>query len=47
MARPTLLDIVQDILAAMDSDEVNSIGDTIYADRVAGMGTQLYLAVAR
>ncbi len=46
MARPTLLDIVQDILAAMDSDEVNSIGDTIEADQVARMVKQIYLAMA-
>ncbi|KKL17625.1 hypothetical protein LCGC14_2483670, partial [marine sediment metagenome] len=46
MARPTLLDTVQDILAAMDSDEVNSIGDTIESDQVARMVKQIYLAMA-
>ena len=31
----TLLDIVQDILNSMDSDEVNSISETVEADQVA------------
>jgi len=46
MAKPTLLDIVQDVLAAMDSDEINSIGDTIESDQVARMVKQIYLAMA-
>jgi hypothetical protein len=33
--RMTLLEIVQDILSAMDSDEVNSIGDSTEATQVA------------
>lgn len=35
MAKPTLLDIVQDLLSSMDSDEVNSIQDTVEAMDVA------------
>lgn len=33
----TLLEIVQDILSEMDSDEVNSIDDTIESQQVAGI----------
>ena len=32
MAKPTLLDLVQDILADADGDEVNNISDTIESD---------------
>lgn len=35
MAKLTLLDMVQDILSDMNSDQVNSIGDTIEAEQVA------------
>ena len=35
MAKMTLLEIVQDILSDMDSDEVNSIDDTIESQQVA------------
>lgn len=35
MAKKTVLDIVQDILNDLDSDEVNSINDTIEATQVA------------
>jgi hypothetical protein len=35
MAKMTLLDMVQDILSDMDSDEVNSISDTVEALQVA------------
>lgn len=35
MAKKTLLEIVQDILNDLDSDEVNSINDTIEAQQVA------------
>ena len=34
MAKYTVLEMTQDILSAMDSDEVNSIGDTIEAQQV-------------
>lgn len=35
MARPTILDLTQRILSDMDSDEVNSISDTLEATQVA------------
>lgn len=37
MAKLTLLDMVQDILSDMNSDGVNSIGDTIEAQQVANI----------
>jgi hypothetical protein len=41
MAR-TLLDVVQGILSKLDSDTVNSIGDTVEADQVADIVRQTY-----
>jgi len=38
----TLLKIVQDILSAMDSDEVNSIGDTVESRQVATVVETVY-----
>lgn len=35
MAKPTLLELVQDILSDSDGDEVNSISDTIESDQCA------------
>ena len=35
MAKPTLIDLVQDILADADGDEVNSISDTVESDQCA------------
>jgi hypothetical protein len=42
MARLTLLDIVQNILSALDSDEVNSISDTVEAEQVAQIVKETY-----
>lgn len=42
MAKKTLLDIVQNILSAMDSDEVNSIGDTVESLQVAEVVRETY-----
>lgn len=42
MAKATLLEIVQDILSAMDSDNVNSITDTIEAEQVADIVKREY-----
>ena len=39
----TLLDIVQDILSEMDSDEVNSISDTIESEQVAQVIKTTYM----
>lgn len=39
----TLLDMVQDILSALDSDEVNSIDDTVEATQVATIIKNCYL----
>jgi hypothetical protein len=44
--RKTLLEIVQDILSAMDSDEVNSIEDTTEATQVATLCRQVYYDIA-
>lgn len=35
MAKKTMLQMVQDILSDMDSDEVNAIGDTVESEQVA------------
>lgn len=43
--RMTLLEIVQDILSAMDSDEVNGIGDTTEALQVATAVKHAYLDI--
>lgn len=42
MAKKTLLEIVQDILNDMDSDEVNSIDDTIESQQVASIVQSSY-----
>lgn len=42
MARKTLLDMTQNILSAMDSDEVNSIGDTVESLQVAEVIRETY-----
>ena len=45
MAKMTLLDIVQDILSDMDSDEVNSINDTVEALQVAQIVKTTYFNI--
>lgn len=42
MSRKTLLDMTQNILSAMDSDEVNSIGDTVESLQVAEVIRETY-----
>jgi len=42
MAKPTLLEIVQEILNEMDSDEVNSIDDTTESQQVANIVKSCY-----
>lgn len=42
MPRQTLLEMTQDILSALDGDEVNSIGDTVEALQVATTIKQCY-----
>lgn len=42
MTKKTLLDMVQNILNAMDSDEVNSIGDTVESLQVAEVVRETY-----
>lgn len=44
--RMSLLEMVQDILSAMDSDEVNSISDTVESMQVATLIKNLYYDVA-
>ncbi len=45
MAKLTLLQIVQDILSDMDSDEVNSIDDTYESEQVAQIVKSTYYAM--
>lgn len=45
MAKKTLLDIVQDILSDMDSDEVNSINDTIESLQVSQIVKSTYFNI--
>ena len=45
MSRPTLLDLTQRILSAMDSDVVNHIGDTAEASQVADVIRETYLDI--
>src|SRR3990167_8452822 len=45
MARPTLLDLTQRILSAMDSDSVNNIADTVEAEQVADVIRETYLDI--
>lgn len=42
MARMTLLEMVQNILSALESDEVNSISDTVEAEQVAQIVKETY-----
>lgn len=42
MAKRTLLDMTQGILSGMDSDEANSIGDTVEATQVANIIKRVY-----
>lgn len=43
MAKPTLLELVQDILNDMDGDEVTSINDTVESQQVANILKQTFL----
>jgi hypothetical protein len=45
MAKLTLLDMVQDILSAMDSDPANSIDDTVESAQVATIVKQCYFDI--
>lgn len=45
MAKKTLLEIVQDILNDLESDEVNSISDTVEAQQVAQIVRSTYEAI--
>jgi hypothetical protein len=42
MAKQTLLELVQDVLSAIDGDEVNSVSDTIEATQIAGLFKRSY-----
>jgi len=43
--KPTLLEIVQDLLSDMDADEVNSLGDTLEAMQVATVIRNIYRSI--
>jgi hypothetical protein len=45
MAKPSLLEIVQDLLSDMDADEVNSISDTLEAQQVATVVRNVYRGI--
>jgi hypothetical protein len=45
MSKPTLLELVQDILSDADGDEVNSIGETIESMQVARVVRNCYRAI--
>lgn len=45
MAKLTLLEMVQDILSSMDSDDVNSISDTVESSQVAGFIKETYFSL--
>lgn len=45
MAKITLLEIVQDILSDADSDDVNSISDTVESDQCARVVKDIYLQI--
>lgn len=45
MAKPTLLEIVQDLLSDMDADEVNAISDTLEAMQVATVVRNAYRSI--
>lgn len=45
MAKTTLLEIVQDILSEADSDDINSIGDTVESEQCAGVVKQEFLNI--
>lgn len=42
MAKKTLLDVVQGVLSLLDSDEVNSIADTIEGTQIAYLVRECY-----
>ena len=44
-AKMTLLEILQDVLNDMDSDEVNSISDTVEATQIANICRSVYYDV--
>lgn len=45
MAKPTLLEMVQEILSDIDGDEVNDIGDTIEATQIATVIRNTYRSI--
>src|SRR5258706_9554655 len=45
MATMTLLDMTQNILDAMDSDSINSIGDTVESSQVANVIKETYFYI--